>query len=69
LIIGLFQTVVKAQACWRRWLAVRAFRAIRRGDMSLPTLRRFLHLLDIGQRDYDEEVGSHRAGLRRLELF
>lgn len=48
--------IVLIQACWRRWLALRAYRAIKRGDMPLCTLRRFLHLLDIGQRDYDEEM-------------
>ena len=41
--------IVLIQACWRRWLALRAYRAIKRGDMPLCTLRRFLHLLDIGQ--------------------
>ncbi len=30
-------------------MALRAYRAIKRGDMPLGTLRRFLHLLDIGQ--------------------
>ena len=44
------------QAYIRRWLAVRAFDAIKTGHPALSTLRRFLHLLDIGQRDYDEEM-------------
>lgn len=50
------RSIVLIQACVRRWLALRAFAAIKRGDMPLPTLRRFLHLLDIGKRDYDEEM-------------
>ena len=49
-------SIVLIQACVRRWLAMRAFAAIKRGDMPVPTLRRFLHLLDIGKRDYDEEM-------------
>ena len=48
--------VVMVQAYIRRWLAVRAFDAIKTGHPALSTLRRFLHLLDIGQRDYDEEM-------------
>ena len=48
--------VVLVQAYCRRWLAVRAFDAIKSGQLALSTLRRFLHLLDIGQRDYDEEM-------------
>ena len=48
--------IIRIQAWCRRWLAMRSFRAIKRGDMPLSTLRRFLHLLDIGQRDYDEEM-------------
>lgn len=41
--------IVLIQACIRRWLALRAYKAIKRGDMPLATLRRFLHLLDIGK--------------------
>ena len=48
--------VILVQAHCRRWLAVRAFDAIKTGQLALSTLRRFLHLLDIGQRDYDEEM-------------
>jgi hypothetical protein len=47
--------IVLIQACWRRWLALRAYRSIKRGDMPLCTLRRFLHLLDIGQVNDDFE--------------
>ena len=43
------RSIVLVQACWRRWIALRAYQAIKRGDMPLCTLRRFLHLLDIGQ--------------------
>ena len=49
--------MILVQSYCRRWLAMRAFDALRTGSkISLSTLRRFLHLLDIGQRDYDEEV-------------
>ena len=43
------RSIVLIQACCRRWLAMRAYHSSKRGDMPLPTLRRFLHLLDIGQ--------------------
>ncbi|KAK2707604.1 ras GTPase-activating-like protein IQGAP1 [Artemia franciscana] len=50
------QLIIVIQRAWRRYRARNDLKLLREGTPSLPTLRRFLHLLSLEKKDFEAET-------------